>query len=148
MIVTLTPFEIYLAAQVGLRRAISKMKSLQNNYINNKNYGWHTDIEGACAELALAKAKNWYWDGSVGTYRAPDVHDVQVRHTEHDDGKLILRPGKTNPDEKYYLITGKAPNYTVRGWVYGRDGMDERYKFSGFNKMPDCWMVPQEFLND
>ena len=146
MKVILTPYEIFLAANVGLRRAISKMQSKENNYINNKSYGWHTDIEGACAEMAFAKYKNWYWDGSVGTYRKPDVADVQVRHTEHDDGKLILRPNKTNENEIYVLVTGKAPAYFIRGGIKGADGMVEKYIFKGFNDMPDCWMVPQSDL--
>ena len=146
-VVVLRKDELLFAALVGLRRAISKIGTSENNYVGNKDYGWATDIESACAEMAFAKDQGLYWDGSVGTYGKPDVASFQVRHTEREDGKLILRPNKTKPNEDYVLVTGAWGRYRVRGWIRGGDGMTDQFKFKGYNGMPDCWMVPQKSLN-
>lgn len=144
--VVLNQNEIYIASIIGVRRNITSINSPECNKVKNKDFGWHIDIEAACAELAVAKYLNLYWDFSVNTFKKPDVGNYQVRHTQKKDGRLIIRE-KDGDDERYYLVTGTSPAYSIVGWIVGREAKADKYKFAGYNNMPDCWMVPQEGLN-
>lgn len=143
--VEMTLFELALAAQVGIRRRLNSMRR-QTIIVGNPNerFRWHTDIEAAIAEMAYAKFSGQYWDGSVNTFMVPDVGQVYVRHTEHDGGCLVLRPGKDDPSKLYVLVTGKAPTYTIRGMIQGADGMVDAYLRGG--EFP-AWFVPQAALH-
>ena len=104
------------------------------------------DLEGALAEMAVAKAMNRYWDASVNTYKAPDVGKDQVRHTHKPDGKLIIRPGDKD-HEVFWLVVGISPEFTVCGWMTARDAKVDKYAFNeNYGGAPPCWMVPQEDL--
>jgi hypothetical protein len=144
IIVTMRPFELVAGAIVGIQRRITTMDRKEND-ISNPHFGWHTEIEAAIAEMAVGKAFNWYWNASVGTYRREaDINGHQVRHTERENGHLVLRErDKPKAAQRFYLVTGKAPRYIVRGWIVGSDGMTERFKAGA-----DWWMVPQSELND
>lgn len=146
MQVILDKHEIYVGAEVGMRRNIISMGSRESNKVNNKDFGWHTDIESALAEMAVAKGLGIYWDGSVNTFKKPDVGNYQVRHTQVADGKLIIRP-KDSTEEIYILVTGTSPTFILQGWIMGFDAKKDDHLFKGYNGMPDCWMVKQEYLN-
>lgn len=143
--VILNQNELYVAAIIGVRRQITSMNSKECNKIQNKDFGWHIDIESACAELAFAKYKKMYWDFSVNTFKHPDVGEFQVRHTRDINGKLKIRE-KDRGHEKYFLVVGTSPSFNVVGWIMGKDAKNEKHIFKGFNGMPDCWMVAQEHL--
>lgn len=143
MKVRLEKYEMIMAAYVGLRRHIEKFDSKLKNNHGNPRFGWHTNVEGACAELAVAKHFGVYWDGSVNTYKAPDVCGWQVRHTELDDGSLIVRDDDAN-DQAFVLVTGQAPEYELRGWLYGREAKRAEWHYRSGTP---CWMVPQKSLS-
>ena len=148
MKVKLMPYELYLGAIVGMRRHILSLNSPEMNIVKNKNFSWATDIEAACGEVAVAKALNLFWDGSVNTFKRPDLQpDIQVRQTEEDDGRLIVRP-KDKPNERYFLVTGKWGDFVLRGWILGEDAKVDENHTKGYNGMPDAWMVPQSRLLD
>jgi len=125
--VTLEPHEMAFAAIVGVMRRIKSMNRSQTNKVQNKDFGWHSDIEGACAEMAFAKANNFYWDGSArdrywngetNTFKLPDVGGYQIRHTQHLDGRLIVQ--KTDADdERFVLVVGTSPRFCIVGWILG-----------------------------
>jgi hypothetical protein len=144
--VILNKNEVYIASIVGIRRNITSRDSKDCNKVQNKDFGWHIDIEAAGAELAFAKYMGLYWDFSVNTFKKQDVGGYQVRHTQVKDGKLIIRP-KDNPEEKYVLIVGTGPEYLIAGWIWGYEAKQDQHIFKGFNGMPDCWMVHQESLD-
>ena len=73
MNVSLTNYEIFLAAMVGVRRKIASSDYSKASTFIDPQVWWGSDIESACAEMAVAKALKIYWDGSVNTYSAPDV---------------------------------------------------------------------------
>ena len=147
MIVALEKYELLVAAEVGMRRNVISMQSKENNKVNNKDFGWHTDIESACGEMAVAKGLGIYWDGSVNTFKKPDVGNYQVRHTQKADGKLIVRP-KDSDKETYILVTGTSPTFNIVGWIQGADAKQDEHIFKGYNGMPDAWFVAQSKLND
>jgi hypothetical protein len=70
LIVTLRPFEIEMAATVGVQRhvrALALGKRPTDGVPADRL--WQIHVEGALGELAFAKATGRYWGGSVGTYR-------------------------------------------------------------------------------
>ena len=134
-----------MAAIVGVRRKIHSLGSKDTNHVGNKKFGWQEDIEGACAELAVGKAFNIFWNGSVNTYKAPDLSGrLQVRYTELDHGSLIFR-GNDNVNDNFILVTGLAPNYIIRGWLKGCDAKQDEYIKYPDDKIPS-WFVPQNKL--
>jgi hypothetical protein len=145
--VTLDRNEIYIGAIIGVRRMLESWKSKECNKVKNKDFGWHSDIEAACAELAFAKWMGVYWDFSVNTFKKPDVAGYQVRHCQSADGSLIVRPNDSN-SENYVLVVGTTPEFKIIGWIKGEDAKTTKHDFKGYNGMPDCWMVKQEFLNN
>jgi len=87
---------------------------------------WTMEIEGACAEIAVAKLTGTYWWAyQSGRDKAPDSGSYHVRHTCRDDGCLILH--HDDPDAMFVLVTGRAPDFEVRGAIRSVDGRDPRY---------------------
>lgn len=102
------------------------------------------DIEAACAELVAAKYLDIYWDGSVGTFQLPDVGRFQVRHTQHEKGRLpIHRRDKDN--EYFILVTGHTPTYCIRGYILAKDGKKQKYWDDPTGNYP-AFFVPQNVL--
>ena len=144
--VILNENEIYVASLVGLRRRVASMNySKKGNYVRRDAW-WDMDIEGANAELAVAKHFGIYWDFSVGTFKAPDVGSFQVRHTHYGNGRLVVRPADSDT-ERYYLVTGAAPIFTIHGWLLGKDAKQDKYLEAPHGNAP-CWMVPNDCLNN
>jgi len=143
---------------VGIRRQIESFKAKEQNEAHNPKYGWHIDIEGACAEMAFAKHFGLYWDGSVNTFKAPDVGLMQVRSTMRLDGGLIIRP-KDEAHERYALVVGstRCPNeltggrpgcgyFVMVGWMLGSDIKQDKYLAFKDSDTP-AWLVPQRDLH-
>jgi hypothetical protein len=146
MKVRLTQYEIYMGSCVGSARMLASLKRGQTNKVQNKDFGWHSDIEGACAEIVVAKALNVYWGGSVNTFKLPDVAGVQVRHTQLDDGCLIVRSDDSD-SEIFVLVTGSHPDYEIRGWCSGLDAKKKGTERNPGGNFP-AWFVEQSQLED
>lgn len=147
-VVELQWYEIQMGAYVGIARHIRSFKLSQTNKVQNKDFGWHTDIEGACAEVATAKYLNIYWDGSVDTFKLPDVGNFQVKHTQHPGGSLIFRK-ELDPSYFYILVTGSRPLYTLRGFMLGEKCMKDEYLSNPNNtKNGEAFFFPQNKLWD
>jgi len=144
--ITLTWYEIYMAAHVGVARRLASLERKETNKVQNKDFGWHSDIEGACGELAVAKFLGIFWDGSINTFKAPDVGLLHVRHTQLPNGHLFIREGD---DERglYVLVTGFHPIYKIPGFMIAINGMKDEYSKNPNGKFP-TWMVPQSKLLD
>lgn len=112
---------------------------------------WSTEIESCCAEIALAKTLDRYWSGGVfdGQRAAFDVGDKQVRHTVYANGALIIYP-EDDPEQRFVLVTGRAPNYVLRGWLRGKDAQDKGHDHPWWTDPPKkrspSWWVPQSAL--
>jgi len=142
--VTLLKYEMYLGACAGVSRELKSRDSPQYNKVKNKEFGWHTNIEAACAEAATGKYYNIFWDGSVDTFKAPDVGEFQVRHTFHEHGDLIIYKSD-DPKLFFILVTGKTPTFRIRGYILGKDGMVDKYWYPPKANYP-AWFVPQGAL--
>lgn len=142
--VTLGSRELLLAAEVGAWRHIESRRSALTNKVGYEGFGWHTDVEAACAEIAVARALNLYWSGAVDGARSKDVgFRYQVRHTTRPDGCLILRETDAAEDI-YILVTGASPSLVIRGWVEGYEG--KAPSFWKVDVQSPAWFVPQSAL--
>ena len=104
MRVTLTWSEVFHASSIGRMR---KVRSMQKGSQNNHGFsgsGWNEDIEGACAEMAVAKSLQIYWNGGVDTYKDSDVGHYQVRWSDKHNNSLIVRPDDAD-DAVFVFVT-------------------------------------------
>lgn len=154
ILVTLSEEECMQAAVLGAARRIkSKTAGLRDNHGLTGGKGWDLDIEGAMAEMAMAKAMGVYFDPTVGTFKAPDVVSrsgagVQVRSTTRKDGRLIVRDPDPD-DELYVLVISALPRFRIVGWMRGGDAKQDRYKTApdrGPRKRKPAYFVPQKDL--
>jgi hypothetical protein len=127
------------------------------------------DLMGAIAEAYLAKEINEAWHESVGEFRGqkPDVGDnVEVRHTHHLNGGLILRPGE-NLGREYHLVLGPYPpewvdlkdtltkahipsepiKLSFPGWMLGKEMAQDKWMKKPDPNRPACWLVPWRELH-
>ena len=142
MNIKLTENELIMAANVGVRRqSASLAKNLKDKHGASISKGWQLHIEGACGELAFAKAMNWFWNGSVNTFKLPDVGNVQVRTRSEAHYELIIRKGDAGI---FVLVTGTAPEYKVHGWFNSLHVRDEWIKDHGGREK--AFFVPQNEL--
>jgi len=84
------------------------------------------DVEGAAAEMAVAKYFGVYWYPSVNSGKAADVKNFQVRSTNHKNGKLIVRENDEK-NEQYILVTCNVQKFNIIGWIWLNDAKQDRY---------------------
>jgi hypothetical protein len=147
--VVLTWDEIWWAASVGIKRHIeSKARGLRDNHGYDGTMNWQYDLDGACAELAVAKLLGLRWDGTIDTFKKSDVGgDIQIRHTVPKNNRLIIRPDD-NPKHRYMLVTGTDPIYNVVGWIYGSEAMSHKEWLESPVNRPAAFFVGQQHLHN
>lgn len=106
---------------------------------------WQRDIEGALAELAVAKYLNQYWTGASGK-RAPDVgRFVEVKWIHAPDHRLIIQ--KQNADDRIYiLVYGHNGRYHLKGWIYGSQAKRDKFLADPTGKNRQAYFIPQADL--
>jgi hypothetical protein len=142
--VVLSRSEMISAGTVGLIRRIVSVGKLNDQMHSPDANPWQIDIEGAMAEMAYAKAMGMFWSGSVGTFKAPDVGDVQIRSTPRASNSLIIRANDKD-DDIFVLVVGSAPEYTIAGYIRGEDGKKQEWVRSP-NGGSAAYFVPQAAL--
>ncbi len=145
--ITLSVAECYHAAMVGVTRQVTNLRDRRADaYGAEKDMGWQYHLEGACGEKAFAKFYGIYWSGAIGDLKADDVGYFQVRTNSRNNGDLILHYNDAD-DRIFVLLTGLAPTYTVRGWLWGGEGKDDRWwRESAPGKGRAAFFVPQAAL--
>src|SRR5210317_1224489 len=143
--VILTPWEMLLAAQAGVMRQVENCKLRRTpHYSAGSENDWQLHIEGCMGEFALAKFRGVHWTGK-GKLRAPDVGDVDVRTSSKDYYKLILHDA--DPDDRvFWLLCGNNGQYSVKGWITGKDGKRMEYWKDPAKGRP-AYFVPHNALH-
>jgi hypothetical protein len=146
--VVLHAYEVDLAAHVGVRRNVSAMAAGRRPAFGaGATKDWQYHVDGACGELAFAKASGRYWSGSVDTFRVGgDVGLIQVRTRSRDGYDLIVRDADRNEDA-FVLVTGACPHFFVRGWCYGWEAKQKHYRRNHGERVA-AYFVPQDALRD
>lgn len=149
MIVTLTWAEMMLAYGVAAQRRIMNMKNgIAGKYGAPEGDGSEElDIVSTRGEMAVAKGLNLFWSGSVGDYGAVDVGGlVEVRTRTKNWHSLIVHPNDKD-DMPFVLVdASNTPNMRLVGWLYGRDGKNERFWDDPSRKNRPAYFIPQESL--
>ena len=144
--------EVELAAKVGIARHIASRKlGLQDNHCPRDgeriHERWGMDINGACGELAVAKAIGIYWAPTVNTFKSvPDVDAYEVRTTPGKKNSLIVRSDDAS-DRIYILVIGSGQVFKVIGWILGEDAKKNKWLRNPGGRDPACF-VPQSALMD
>jgi len=143
--VELTWFEVAMAANVGLARQLAALRAGRPDRHGYHGLGWTEHCEGACGELAVAKIMGIYWNGSIDSFKLPDLGgNLQVRTRSGDNYELIVRLNDANAD-RFILVTGRAPIFTVRGWIAGSAAKRDKWIQTHGNR-PAAFFVPQHAL--
>lgn len=118
--VTLTKQEWRFAANVGTQRHIQA----RERSIPQSENGYSKHIQGACAEMAVAKWLNCYWVGALVDDPRENRGDVQpgleVRSTSNPTGRLIIVERDPN-EHAFVLAIGEPPDFDLAGWAYAAD---------------------------
>jgi hypothetical protein len=146
MTIVLNWNEVAVAAIVGLRRHLEAVRAARADaFGRTDDDGWSDHIEGACGEIAVAKAFGVYWAPSVNTFRCGgDVGRWQVRTRSRADYELLVRA--SDPDEAaFVLVRGRAPRFEIIGWILGRDAKRQEW-VKTYGGRPPAFFVPDEKL--
>jgi hypothetical protein len=117
--VVLEWFELSEAAHVG---ALRHIETIRRGIVRADGTvpDWGEDVEGACAERAVAKWLGVYWSGSVNGFHEPDVGRLGVRHAKVRSHCLIVRDRdleRYGADARFVFVTGERGEYELRGWA-------------------------------
>lgn len=144
--VKLTLPEVMVAAIVGVMRRLQDLRAERHDRygLESKHNAWQIDIEGACAEMSVAKWLGVYWAGALGNLRANDAGPLQVRSSSRANARLIVHPADAD-DRVFVLVIGSAPWYRLTGWILARDAKAEKFWTDPGTKRP-AYFVPQASL--
>jgi len=153
----MTESELMIGSTVAALRRIQNLTGkVRDRHGAESERGWQYDIDGAFGEMAVARWRNVYWDGTVGTISAPaDVGlDWQVRSTPWHNGCLLVHDTDKD-DQPFILVHSSPPRMTILGWLFGAEAK-ERGQWG--DKHPDrpnsygtgrpCYWVTQRQLHE
>lgn len=124
--ITLDDSEYFHALVAGcMRRVSARQKNRQHYYGALPADAELLDIIGSIGEAVVAKYLDKWWVGR-GQFRGGDVGDYQVRTTKYDTGHLLLNKNDY-PEIPYILVTVSSGVGKIRGWMYAKEGQDEKY---------------------
>lgn len=142
----LTWYEVELAALVGTKRQLQNlMKNRADKHGAPRDKGWQVHIEGACGEMAVAKWRRHYWSGNLGDLKADDVGRLQVRTAMEHNYRLIVHDDDAD-DRAFILVTGMAPRFVIRGWIWGRHAKRQEWWADPTKGNRAAYFVPQSAL--
>lgn len=143
---TLTRAEVEQGAFRGFMRASNALFSgYKDRNGASREALWQYHIEGACGEIVFCKWRGIYWPADMD-FNPGDAGRVGVRTRSRMDYELRLFPSDED-DRPYVLILGNAPTYTLKGWIWGREGKLQKYwgNPTGNDREPAFW-VPHSAL--
>lgn len=110
------------------------------------DWRWQEHIEGALAELALSAWTGLSWDGAIGDLGASDVGPYEVKWVSNASKKLLIHYDNLKPDKPYVLVCGLAPDYVLRGWLWGHEAKDPGFREDPNNQGRPTALVPTSYL--
>lgn len=142
--VTLSKQEWRFAANVGMQRHIQA----RERNIRQAENGYSTHVQGACAEMAVAKWLNVYWVGAPVDDPWENRGDVQpgleVRSTTNTGGRLLIF--EKDPDEHAFVLAiGEPPDFELAGWAYAHE-VRRQVDLRPIKEDVLAWALPQDKL--
>jgi hypothetical protein len=143
--VRLSWYECELAASVGCKRQLKALEQGNPDKHGFEGLGWDNHVEGAAAEMAVAKARGLYWGAHVNIFGDADLGTrVQVRLRTQHHYDLIVRPNDAD-DHAFVLVTGRLPDYTIHGWIWGNAAKHPEW-LKTYGNRPAAYFVPKQAL--
>lgn len=96
--------------------------------------------------MAVAKLMGIYWPGSVNTFKAHDLPGLEVRTRSEHAYELIVREDD-DPDTLFVLVTGKCPEYYVRGFIKGSDAFSRPQWLRDHGGREPAYFIPHASLS-
>lgn len=98
-------------------------------------------INGAGGEIAVAKWRGIYFLPTINTFKSPDIgKNIQVRTRSRHDWDLLVRP-EAKDHEIYICVTGRLPDYCLRGWLWAHEAKRPEY-WKNHGQRGPAWFVP------
>lgn len=143
--VELTWPEILLATNAGVMRRVNAVRNRrQEPYGSRPEAAWNDDINGAIAELALAKHLNVFWAGTVGRIDLPDVGRLQVRSKTQDGDRLVVIASDDDTSIFVSVLVG-LPVCRIDGWMMAKEAKRKEWLLPR-EGLPDRYFVPNSSL--
>lgn len=113
--------------------------------------GYVSHYLGARGEMALAKALNIYWSGTVGQLGCRDVGPFQVRASDKFTSRLILHPNDCDA-HVFFLVTGTSQEpatdlFVIHGWLNASEGKKDEYWCDPTKEDRWAYFVDQNILD-
>jgi len=144
--IKLTATEISLGAHIGVRRNIESVLSGRGDTVGNADDTWSSNIDGALAEVAVAKHLNLWLDPNLGKFGDADVGEWHIRATKYKKGHLHLKP--QDKSGKYLLVIGTFDTWRIAGWIDAEQARQEKYfRVMKKERPTPCYWIPQDDLN-
>src|SRR5215470_12976003 len=148
--VTLSWFEAYFGAWTGVQRQLHALRDgLSDSHGCDHEDSWTKHIEGASAELAVAKYYDRYWEPRINTFKTKaDVSQrYEVRWRSKPDYELIIR--QNDPDDHIaILVFGKSPHFIIQGFYPIGEAKNHQEWFKSPNNRPPAWFIPNSSLRE
>lgn len=157
--IALGPDDVRWATEIGELRHDNARAAGRRDRYGPVDDAKAKDVNAAGAELGTARWLGVPWEPAIDgadTGRAiGDVGGYQVRSTEVATYSLILheedppdgRRGD-DPDDVAILVTGRMPDYVLRGWLRIGDGQRPQYWRDGATYKWPAFFVPQKWLHN
>lgn len=124
--VTLNWGQVRQGAFLGVERCIRmKERGLHSWKFPSKTI-YDYDIEGACAEIAVAQYLGTNFPATIDNYKEPDLDTfIEVRLAVVKPGNDISKPHlfyrkKDTISRAYVLVVGCSPVFYIAGWIWGK----------------------------
>ncbi len=148
-VMQLSHHDLYFAAQAGILRQISALARQRPEPHGAPSADpWGVHIESCIAEMNVSLCLNQSWRPFVskpGELLADVGTSIQVRHTKHENGCLIVYDNENN-DQFFVLVTGISLQQKVVGWIKGFDAKQQSF-WKSTARFP-AFFVPQHALSD
>lgn len=158
--VTVSPFEQYMAVQLGRRRD-KTAKGPDAHGLKKSDDGWKLHASGALGELAVAKFLDLHWPARIGNYKGADIGDkIEVKTRMALNYDLLFR--KNDKVTFYYVlalcndqwltpfaekkVTKEEWTVFVVGWKHGEFCTEDRYE-KEYGRRDKAWFVWQDELH-
>ena len=140
----LSELEMQICTKIAMqRRHNDRAAGIDEKYLG-KGDGEHRDIQGVCAEFAVAKMYNLYPDLTTHTRKGGcdlkrNGQRIDVKQCDREDGNLIAPIFKNKHEvDVYILVTGTNP-YSVVGWCKSAE-LISRINLRDFGYGPTYYM--------
>jgi hypothetical protein len=119
--------EVRIGAEVAAVRRASALKNGRNHRHGAVDLSLDDELNGVLGEIATCKFLGVYWPDFGLTPGLVDCGVCEVRAVDHFDKRLILHPDDAAGVPWVLAIVTKPPLVTLRGWIMGGAGKQDKY---------------------